>query len=127
MPESRCRVGSAHNSRGNEQRPRRAPRKAADIVAGLLARRGYGRVQAGSRAQAAWADAVGPKMAAHSRPGSVRRGVLDVVVRNSAAIQELTFQKKSLLKKLNQSLPEENITGLKFRVGPVDVDGERET
>ncbi len=95
------------------------PKKIGDIVAGLLARKGYARVQSASACEDAWKEAAG-KLAAHSRPGLVKRGVLEVMVRNSAALQELTFQKKKLLKRLQEKLPDEKITDLRFRVGSVD-------
>jgi hypothetical protein len=50
---------------------------------------------------------------------AVRRGVLEVLVGNSTLAQELGFQKKSLVKRLAELLPEEKIRDLKFRVGPL--------
>jgi predicted nucleic acid-binding Zn ribbon protein len=90
-----------------------------DIVANLLARKGYARVQAATAYEDAWRQAAG-KLAAHSRPGLVKRGVLEVMVRNSAALQELTFQKKKLLTALQQQLPEEKLTDVRFRIGSLD-------
>jgi predicted nucleic acid-binding Zn ribbon protein len=98
---------------------RRGPQKIGDIVSGLLARKGYARVQSASACEAAWKEAAG-KLAEHSRPGNIKRGVLEVIVRNSAALQELTFQKKKLLKRLQEQLPEEKLTDLRFRVGSLD-------
>ncbi len=95
------------------------PKKIGDVMAGLLARKGYARVQAATACETAWKEAAG-KLAAHSRPGNVNRGVLEVVVRNSAALQELTFQKKKLLKRLQEKLPDEKIADIRFRVGTID-------
>ena len=95
------------------------PKKIGDVVAGLLARKGYARVQSASAFETAWKEAAG-KLAEHSRPGNVNRGVLEVMVRNSAALQELTFQKKKLLTRLQAQLPDEKITSLRFRVGSID-------
>jgi predicted nucleic acid-binding Zn ribbon protein len=97
----------------------RGPKKIGDIVSNLLARKGYARVQAASACEEAWKEAAG-KLAAHSRPGLVKRGVLEVIFRNSAALQELTFQKKKLLKQLQQQLPEEQLTDVRFRIGSLD-------
>ncbi|GAF92482.1 unnamed protein product [marine sediment metagenome] len=105
----------------DSERPRRyEPQRMADVVAGLMARRGYGRLQAAAVADEAWGEALGEKLARHTRPGAVKRGVLEVLVRNSAVMQELTFQKKKLIKKLLQLLPNEKIKDIKFRVGSVD-------
>ncbi len=97
----------------------RGPKKIGDIVAGLLARKGYARVQSANATEDAWKEAAG-KLAAHSRPGNVNRGVLEVIVRNSSALQELTFQKKKLLTRLQEQLPDAKITDLRFRVGSLD-------
>jgi hypothetical protein len=53
----------------------------------------------------------------YTRIGALRRGTLEVIVLNSTLVQELTFQKATLLKALNQSLPEQGIRDLRFRLG----------
>jgi predicted nucleic acid-binding Zn ribbon protein len=98
----------------------RAPQKASDIVAQLMAARGYARVQSAAVTRDAWNIAAGEKMSTHTTPGSLKRGVLEVLVRNSAVLQELTFQKKKILKKLVAALPDAKIEDLKFRVAVVD-------
>ncbi len=98
----------------------RGPRKAADIVAQLMARRGYGRLQTAAVTAEAWNQAAGEKYIAHTRPGEMKRGKLEVFVRSSALLQELTFQKKKILKKLTAALPDAKISDLKFRVGNVE-------
>jgi predicted nucleic acid-binding Zn ribbon protein len=107
------------SNRRTEDAPR-GPQRAADIVAQLMARRGYGRLQAAAITHDAWAAAAGEKFAGHSRAGAVKRGTLEVLVRNSAVLQELTFEKKKVLKKLVALLPDEKISDLKFRVGSVE-------
>lgn len=99
---------------------RRAPQRAADVVAQLMARRGYGRLQGSVETQQAWQSAAGVRFAADSRAGELKRGKLEVFVRNSAVLQELTFQKKRILKELIAALPDAKISDLKFRVGSVD-------
>jgi predicted nucleic acid-binding Zn ribbon protein len=96
------------------------PKPIGNIVAELLARRGYGRLQAADSCAAAWQQAAGAALAAQSRAGQVRRGVLEVWVTNSTLVQELSFEKARLLKALVQLAPEEKIRDLKFRVGPID-------
>jgi hypothetical protein len=59
-------------------------------------------------------------VSSQSRPGQVRRGVLEVHVASSTLVQDLGFQKQKILKRLQELLPDENIRDLKFRVGPVD-------
>lgn len=98
----------------------RGPRKIGSVVNDLMARTGYARVQSSSDYQVAWNAAVGEKMASHCRVGNVRRGVLEVIVRNSAIVQELTFISKKLVKKLNQLTPDQKIREIRFRVGNID-------
>ena len=101
------------------QRYTRAPQKIADVVSGLLARRGYAQVQTHSQLHQAWEQAAGKNAAQSSRAGKVRRGVLEVMVANSALLQELSFQKKQILKKLKQLAPDQKIRDLRFRVGDI--------
>jgi predicted nucleic acid-binding Zn ribbon protein len=96
------------------------PKPIGNIVAELLARRGYGRLQAADGFATAWRQAAGDGLAARSRAGQVRRGVLEVWVENSTLVQEMSFEKSRLLKIICQLLPDEKIRDLKFRVGPID-------
>jgi len=84
-----------------------------------MATRGYGRQMGAASLEEAWEQAAG-RLASHSRPGNVKRGVLEVVVRSSAACQEFGFQKKRILKKLIELAADQNIKDLKFTVGAID-------
>ena len=102
------------------QRYMRGPQKIADVVSGLLARRGYAQVKSTAECDAAWQQAAGKELGQHSRAGNVQRSVLEVTVRNSAALQELTFRKKQLLKRLTELAPHRKIRDLRFRVGAIE-------
>jgi len=95
-----------------------APRKFADVLAELMARRGYSRERSRNDLADAWRTAAGDLIADHSRPGLVRRGTLEVIVTHSALLQELSFQKGQILAKLGELAPQEKIADLRFRVGP---------
>lgn len=97
--------------------PVRPAKKIGDVVAQLLAKRGYARVQAAAAFDEAWRNAAGERYAAQTRCGKVRGGVLEVICANSAVVQELTFQKIALLKRLTELAPEQKIKDLKFKVG----------
>ena len=99
---------------------RRGPRQIGDIVANLLARHGYGREEAIRTLTASWRDAVGESLAIRSRPGRKRDGRLEILVDSSTTMQELVFQKKTVLRRLRQLLPNEKIVELRFRLGPVE-------
>ena len=95
------------------------PQGIGDVLAQLMARRGYAREQSFERYAEVWRQVAGDMLAACSRATQVRRGVLEVLVSNSTMIQEITFQKSDLVKRLADALPEENIRDLKLRVGSV--------
>lgn len=91
--------------------------KLGDVVAQLLAKRGYAHVQGAAALDELWKRTVGPRFASQTKAGAVKRGVLEVVVANSVVIMELTMQKKQLLLALQHTSPEQKINDLKFRVG----------
>jgi len=98
----------------------RKPVSIAEVLSELMARRGFARVRTAEALEAAWREAAGELLAGYSRPGEVRRGKLEVTVANSTLVQELTFQKSAILKRLGERLPDERIRDLRFRVGPID-------
>src|SRR5262245_51503952 len=84
-----------------------SPKPVRNVLSQLLAKRGYAQVQTAAGCQAAWCEAVGEKLAGDSRPGNVRRGVLEVLVRNSSALHELSFVKAKVVRTLKQLIPEQ--------------------
>lgn len=108
----------------NDYRRRRVPIRPAQPIAAvmgqLLAKRGYAQVQAAASCDQAWRSAVGSRFQKDTRPGPVRRGILEITVRNSLILQELTFVKLDLVRKLATLAPEHKIKDLKFRVGNFD-------
>jgi predicted nucleic acid-binding Zn ribbon protein len=97
----------------------KGPEPISDILAQLMARRGFARVRSAEAFDAAWRKAAGEMLSQFTRPGAVRRGKLEVTVANSTLVQELSFQKTHLLKTLAELLPDEKIEDLRFRVGAV--------
>ncbi len=95
-------------------------KKMAEALSKLMARKGYGRVLASGALAAAWQEAAGERLAGHTRAGNVSRGVLEVFVRSSAVLQELTFAKSQILKRLIANSTESKIRSLKFKLGAID-------
>jgi predicted nucleic acid-binding Zn ribbon protein len=95
------------------------PKHIGDVLSQLIARRGYARVQSAGALVEAWNSAAGNRWTSCTRAMAVRRGVLEVLVGNSTLAQELGFQKRSLVKRLAELLPDEKIRDLKFKVGPL--------
>jgi hypothetical protein len=59
-------------------------------------------------------------LAAYTKLGHLRRGVLDVYVTHSPMLHELSFRKKELLEDLINRLPDQGIKGLRFRLATVE-------
>ena len=104
----------------SRQRYLRSPQRLADVVSGLLSRRGYAQLKSTAEYAQAWQQAAGPALGQLTRAANIRRGVLEVVVRNSAVLQELTFCKRQLLQKLTALAPTQKIRDLRFRVGAIE-------
>jgi predicted nucleic acid-binding Zn ribbon protein len=97
------------------------PELLGEILSRLFTARGWGRRQDRLRLEQAWAAAVMPEAAAHTRVAGLRRGVLEVTVGNSVLLQELAhFHKRRLLEALRLRLPGVTVTDLRFRAGVVD-------
>lgn len=97
--------------------PRGQPEHISDVLSQLLARRGYARERSASAFGEAWQSAVGEPWSADTRATVVRGGVLEVLVKNSTLVQELSFRKRELIDELGHLLPDQDIRDVKFRVG----------
>lgn len=98
---------------------RKGPEPIGDILAQLLARRGFARVQSTAALEAAWREVAG-ELARFTRVGPVRRGKLEVTVANSTVVQELSFRKADLVRMLARLLPDERIGDIRLRVGSLE-------
>jgi predicted nucleic acid-binding Zn ribbon protein len=96
------------------------PQKLAQVLSELITRRGYARVQATASYDEAWRTAVGPALAAFTRVGAVKRGVIEAMVANSTMLQEVTYQKRNILRELGRLLPDEKIVDVRLRVGAIE-------
>jgi predicted nucleic acid-binding Zn ribbon protein len=96
------------------------PKPVRELLSQLLSKRGYAQIQTAATCEAAWREAVGVKIAGDTRPGNVKRGVLEVLVRNSSLVQHLAFEKTKIIKALSKLVPEQQIRDVRFRVGTID-------
>jgi len=93
---------------------RRAPRQAADAV---RAARDLAAPKTGlATVQGAWAQTVGPQLAAVANPVSERAGTLTIEVSDSVWAQELDLMQEQLLERLRGELGERAPEALKFRL-----------
>jgi predicted nucleic acid-binding Zn ribbon protein len=96
----------------------RGPENLADVLGRLFTSRGWGRKNDRLRLESAWADAAGAELQKDTRVLGLKRGVLEVEVRNAVLLGELAqFHKRGLLGKLRKALTGVTLTDLKFRAG----------
>lgn len=107
-------------SRKKPAAPRAGPQPVGQVLSELLAQKGFARVRGSEALAEAWYTTVGSAAAPYTRPGTLRRGVLEVGVANSTMVQELVFQKAELLLSLRRLLPDSRIRDLRFVVMPSD-------
>lgn len=100
-----------------QRKSRLHAKKIGSVVRRLMSQSGYGQVQANEQLLNAWSDAVGSTLSPLTRPGKISRGVLSVLVANSATAQELAFQKRQVISRLAKTLPSAQIRDIKPRVG----------
>jgi predicted nucleic acid-binding Zn ribbon protein len=95
---------------------RDGPENLADILGRLFTSRGWGRKNDRLRLESAWVSAAGAELLKDTQVLGIKRGVLEVAVRNAVLLQELTqFHKRGLLTKLRAAMPGVILTDLKFR------------
>ena len=102
------------------RRTTRGPRRIGEILPNLLARHGYAGERAADQWGRVWEEAVGTQLARDCRVAGVRSGVLQVTVRSSAVVQELTFKKKEIMERLVKKVEGKEICDIRYRVGAVD-------
>ena len=86
------------------------------LVSQLMSRKGYGQRTINESLQDSVRAAVGDAFASSVEVGNVRRGVLQVYVTDSVMLQELGFQKTSILKRIHQDHPQADVTDIRFRI-----------
>ena len=90
--------------------------KMSSLVSQLMSRRGYAQIAVGEEFQATIGAAVGQQLSAAISVGNVKQGVLQVYASDSVTLQELNFQKRKILKRIQQDLPQSKVTDLRFRI-----------
>lgn len=86
------------------------------ILKSWMIKRGISDEQSALMTQEEWRKAVGPALAAETRPGNLQRGQLFVYATSNLVLQELHFSKVTILKTLQTALPDFKIRDLRFRV-----------
>lgn len=102
---------------GEAKRPGASePKRLGALVNQLLARRGYAQVLANEGLQAAVVAELDAVVGQGVRAGLVKRGVLHIHAADSVTLQELTFRKRAILRRLQHEFPTSGIRDLRFHV-----------
>ncbi|MCE1227859.1 MAG: DUF721 domain-containing protein, partial [Geobacteraceae bacterium] len=70
-----------------------------------------------------WDQAVGPAIAARTRPLRLVGGVLTVVVASGPWMQQLSFMKTELRDRINTTLGDERVREIVLKAGRIQQDG----
>ena len=101
-------------SHGPSSKPR--VQSLGSLVGQLISRRGYAQQTANDQFHGAISAVVGRDLSEEITVGKLNRGVLKVYAADSVTVQELTFQKRTIVKRIQQEFPEANVTDLRLGV-----------
>lgn len=87
-----------------------------EVLSRVMIARGWGKVSAQARLEAAWKTAVGPDWAGITQALALKRGVLEVRVNDALTHQHLVMIKAQLVKALQDQLGPQ-LKDVKMRVG----------
>ncbi|MEX2492274.1 MAG: DUF721 domain-containing protein [Nitrospirales bacterium] len=73
------------------------------------------------RVQHEWEKLVGPTIAKHSYPESIRYKKLYLMADNSIWLQQLVFLKSTILEAIHSIMPDLALTDIILRIGPVPI------
>jgi predicted nucleic acid-binding Zn ribbon protein len=94
------------------------PRKLGDYVKVFLKKAGLDSVRKVQSLPKAWAQAVeDPKTVPHTRPGTVRSGILKVEVDSPVIMQGLLFRRRDIVRRLSEFAPELGVKDIRIVVG----------
>jgi predicted nucleic acid-binding Zn ribbon protein len=102
---------------GKRRRYFRRPKRPADLLGQLMARKGYAQTDSQDELSEVWYSLISDKFKSKTRITRLHGNVLQVLVSSSAVNQQLGFQKLQLLKQLQQKLPKNKIKDLRFKIG----------
>jgi len=88
----------------------------AHVLARVLRQAGLENDVRGFEAVGEWPEAVGPRVAKHTRATGYRDGVLRVEVEGSAWMHEMGFLKRDLIRNLNRRLGAALVRDVRFTV-----------
>jgi len=119
-PYEEIDFNNATDLTNQRRRYKRRPKRPANILSQLMARKGYGQTKTNDELDDVWNEVVGQKWQSKTRVGNISRGVLEVFVSSAAVNQHLGFQKKKLIAELSKRVPQNKIKDIKFSLGSIE-------
>jgi hypothetical protein len=100
--------------------PRDGPELLAEVLSRLFLSRGWANTQQRIQIEQAWKQTVGEAVAKQTALGSLKRGVLEVIVSSPILLQEIAnFHKRSYLDGLAKILGGPLVKELRVRMGKI--------
>ena len=94
---------------------RQRPTMIRDLLAQLIRRKGLVDRSATKGLELVWNQAVGPELGRFSKPRKIRGGILEVVVSNSAVLEQLRgYLHQEVLEKLQSGLPDSEVRSIRY-------------
>lgn len=112
-------------ARSEKERKRfyaRQPKAAKDVLASVIAKRGYAASKSATALQNAWRQVAQGVLAEEAlakmtQAKGLMRGKLEVLVANHVVMQEINFHRPALLAAIQEAQPDARISDLRFKVG----------
>ena len=103
-----------------------------DLIAGMIKTHGFQSRMVEFTLQQQWRTIVGPHIAGHTYPESIRHRKLFLLAETSVWLQQLLFLKSEILAKITEVMGEDVLTDIVLRVGvapipvtdPIEIDTE---
>ena len=118
--------------RADMTQSRRSLTPLPDLIAGVIKTHGFQSRIVEFSLQQQWGAIVGPHIAGHTYPESIRHRKLFLLAETSVWLQQLLFLKSEILAKITEVMGEDVLTDIVLRVGvapvpvtdPIEIDTE---
>lgn len=107
---------SSNQSKQRVQSTKPRVQSIGSLVNQLISRRGYAQVAATNQFQDMIVAVVGREVGESVTVGKLNRGVLKVFANDSVTIQELMFQKRTIIRRIQKELPDAKVNDIRFAV-----------
>ncbi|MBN1163352.1 MAG: DUF721 domain-containing protein [Candidatus Krumholzibacteriota bacterium] len=98
----------------------RPEKQVGEILAGVLEGLGLDNRIEEKKLHEEWRDVVGEAVANHCRPGAIKDGNLQIIVKNNVWMQEIRFHQQQIVGRINGRFGKLGIKGIRLTI-------ERET